>query len=135
MINMKYLAYRQEYMCLDVIAYFGLKVGKNKVEETLKEIRGKIAKELEEDDFSKTLETYAGEFFTTCETDKLIEKLEKYGNIKGLNEEFQEKYKNILKKSLKFDSFVFAKCNMVSYARILFYQCLQIIKEVSNGNN
>lgn len=132
MINIKYLEYRQEFMCLDVIAYFGLKVGKNKVEETLKEIRGKIAKELEEDDFSKTLETYAGEFFTTCETDKLIEKLEKYGNIKCLNEEL---YKSILKKSLRFNSFVFAKCNMVSYARILFYQCLQKIKEVSNGNN
>lgn len=128
MIDIQKLETREQYMYYDFMHNFLSKPAK--MEETLKELRGNIAKELEEDNFSRTLEYCADKFFTTCETDRLIEKLENYG-YRQLSSEELEKYRTILKQSVKFSYFTFAKCNMVSYARIMFYQFLQRIKEVS----
>lgn len=122
---------------LDRDLYFELwKTHENKDDPTA-EVRGAIAKELEELGYSKTLEELTSSFFNTCEVKSLLENLNKY--YVCLNERIgfvldwqaiSDNYSPVLQGSIKIiPSNLTREENFVALARIMVYKSLRNIKE------
>ena len=107
------------------------------IKDPTAEVRGKVAQELEELGYSKTLEELASSFFNTCDVKELLKTLDKYtpaiASVATYRIDFQEldnTYRPVLQKSIEIiPGRPFHEDNFTALARIMTYESLQSIKK------